>query len=515
MEESLMKRALLFIACLLILTPAVSTQEGDRAEGERDSDQKIASMEHKIQSLLDEADRLKEQGRLEEAESLRNRAESLAARLEDHMRTLEEKELERTKHWIQELIRSAEEARAAGKEKEAQIALTEAAKLENWLVRERDERMLARTVEEHERKIRELHENAEILEGRGEFEEAARQFEEARAVERKLQQMLRDLGDRKLNRISEDLVTLRNRAKEAEQRGNQAEAANLWSRAEEIERELIREKSRMEFQAQLDKEHRAIEAIFEEAESAEREGDQERAEDFRRKGEEFQRQMEVMIYSAEREDRMRELDHLRLAMEKAAAEGRLEEARALGQKVKELAESTHEMEEKKQQTREEMLAREVAALREEVKFLRWELDRQKRRGTINPEYTKAYNELQRLRRELEDKSGKWTPKHTKMQKLKESLKAQEWIVRELERAKYLEDVDSASERVLFHVYRKPEVREFMDQKKAYLLTENRYDEEKGLWIFDLRRDHDGPVLARVMADEEGMVKGFETVPQRR
>ena len=53
-----------------------------------------------------------------------------------------------------------------------------------------------------------------------------------------------------------------------------------------------------------------------------------------------------------------------------------------------------------------------------------------------------------------------------------------------------------------------------EQKKAYLLTENRYDEENGVWVFDLRRKHDGPVLARLMADEEGVVKGFETVPNR-
>jgi hypothetical protein len=535
-----------------------------QAREERNIEETIRAREQEIRALYQAAELAEREEDLGRAEELHKKAKILEAELEEFFRGLEKEKLERVKMRVQVMRQAAEEARLAGEEKRAHEALAEAEALERELARELEEQELKLKMEQVELRLHELREAAVLFEEEGKLDEAARLLAKARNLEEDLKGARRERADQKLFWIREDLQAVREKAKAAEQRGDREEAEHLWAVAEDLDRALVHEESRMALQHKVDDVHHEIVLLLEEAEAAERKGEDDRAEALRRRAGAMEGEVETMIIAAEREDRLRELEHVRRDAEEAEAEGRHEEARELLHMAQDLELSLQQMEKEKARARDDMLAREVAELRGEVRRLRREIDRLNRKGISNPAYKKAYENLQMLLEEYKSKSSRYTKDHPYLAELKKKLENQEKLVKELETIKYLDDsayseavvellrlreeygekssrytdkhpellqlqakleaqeklVEALESKIALEkeelsplpVSENPLIQALMDQEKAFILTENRYDKEQGLRVFDLRRKQEGPVVARVTVNDKGDVKGIEMMP---
>lgn len=197
----------------------------------------VDPMQRELIEIKEAIGRAELEGRREQAQDLRRRAEQLANEMRSRepkpgMKELESREL---RERIERLQGQAREAAAAGREQEARRLREEAEAVEVKVKIQVEARSMAAKLEAMRGKAAELREQSKRAKGEGRYEEAGELWEKAENIEREC-----NAGTQKIERfkVESQLKYVRMLADRAEKRGELDKAEDLARQARELEQLL-------------------------------------------------------------------------------------------------------------------------------------------------------------------------------------------------------------------------------------------------------------------------------------
>lgn len=333
-----------------------------------------------------------------------------------------------------------------------------------------------REIERLKRAIEELLDRAEEAEKAGRFEEALRLVEKAEAMEREL--TARHEGGRrerdeeppfppeimeKIERAKRDIGKLHDMAREAEERGDHDRARELLEKAERIERkthELIEQFRRgreggekpghVEGMKGLERIKQEIERLHRAAREAKEQGNHERAEALMREAEALRSKLGKHMEGpppekpgfppemAEKIERMkREIEHLRNMSVEAKKQGELDRAHELWNEAQKLEAELKEMLGRLHRPPEGPAPEEIERLKRKLEKI-MEMAHQAEEAGDKRRAEELWREAEELEKHLREMTGHHRPEHAEMgpeEQLRNIKREREEIMHQMEQLK--------------------------------------------------------------------------------
>ena len=303
----------------------------------------MAAAEVEVQQILAEARHLGEEGHHEEAHELEAQAERQAAALNQRRRVMEEHELDQERQRSGHLREKAEAAKREGRPDEAHHLWTEAEAVEKRLAHALERREKRTHIEEMERKVHHMFQEAEELERQGRRDKAHALRAQAEELAQEVHAHMRNAEGSALEQAEREIMELRAQSERAEKEGRIEEAKQLWKQAAHMEEELKAHMHEHERHAPLPHMHERLQELQEAIEIAARQGREREVEELREEARELEREMHGHEREMEVHELEQKMEHLHHAAEEAQERGQGEKAQGLRHEAERIESKLREM----------------------------------------------------------------------------------------------------------------------------------------------------------------------------
>lgn len=232
---------------------------------------------------------------------------------------------------IEKLCAMAREAEAKAKHFWA-----EAEELERTLKRRFGQREMPEPMDRMHDRLAELREAAKHAKREGHHDKAAELHEKAERMAEEIKAHERNAQKQKFPEAEQRLKQLMDEARQAEERGEMAQAKRLWVEAEEIKQALKREFGHREIAEHVENMHAKIAELKEAAERAEREGHHDKAAEFHKQAHKLAMEIEETAHQQEVHDIKSKIERLHVMAVQAKEAGHHDKAEAILREAKEL-----------------------------------------------------------------------------------------------------------------------------------------------------------------------------------